>query len=43
MRIDNITDRQYVGSVIIADSNNRFFEPSPGRNYLLGLNAQLSF
>jgi iron complex outermembrane receptor protein len=43
VRIDNITDRQYVGSVIIADSNNRFFEPSPGRNYLLGLNAQLSF
>ena len=43
VRIDNITDRQYIGSVIIADSNNRFYEPSPGRNYLLGLNAQLSF
>ena len=42
-RIDNITDRQYIGSVIIADGNNRFYEPSPGRNYLLGLNAQLSF
>jgi iron complex outermembrane receptor protein len=43
VRVDNITDRQYIGSVIIADGNNRFFEPSPGRNYLLGLNAQLSF
>ena len=42
-RIDNITDRQYIGSVIIADGNNRFYEPSPGRNYLLGINAQLSF
>lgn len=42
-RIDNITDRKYVGSVIIADSNNRFFEPSPERNYLVGLSAQLSF
>ena len=42
-RIDNITDRRYVGSVIIADGNNRFYEPSPGRNYLLGLSAQVSF
>jgi iron complex outermembrane receptor protein len=42
-RIDNVTDRRYVGSVIIADGNNRFYEPSPGRNYLVGLSAQLSF
>jgi len=42
-RVDNITDRQYVGSVIVADSNNRFYEPSPRRNYLVGVNAQLSF
>jgi len=43
VRVDNATDRQYIGSVIIADGNNRFYEPSPGRNYLLGFNAQLSF
>ncbi len=42
-RIDNVTDRQYIGSVIIADGNNRFYEPAPGRNYLLGINAALSF
>jgi iron complex outermembrane receptor protein len=42
-RIDNVTDRRYTGSVIIADGNNRFYEPSPGRNYLVGLSAQLSF
>ena len=42
-RIDNITDRRYTGSVIIADGNNRFFEPSPGRNFLAGLTAQLDF
>ena len=42
-RIDNVTDRQYIGSVIVADGNGRFYEPAPGRNYLLGLNAQLSF
>ncbi len=43
VRIDNITDRQYVGSVIVADANSRFYEPSPGRNWLLGVNASLSF
>ncbi len=43
VRIDNITDRQYVGSVIVADANSRFYEPSPGRNWLLGANASLSF
>mgnify|MGYP006275111949 FL=1 len=43
VRMDNITNRPYVGSVIIADGNNRFFEPSPTRNYLIGANAQLQF
>lgn len=42
-RVDNVTDRQYIGSVIVADGNGRFYEPAPGRNYLLGINAQLSF
>ncbi len=42
-RIDNITNRQYVGSVIVADSNLRFYEPSPTRNYLVGVNAQWRF
>ena len=42
-RVDNVTARQYIGSVIVADGNGRFYEPAPGRNYLLGLNAQLSF
>ena len=42
-RVDNATNRQYVGSVIVADGNGRFYEPAPGRNYLLGFNAQLSF
>ena len=43
VRVDNITNRSYVGSVIIADSNQRFFEPSPTRNYLAGVNAQYRF
>ena len=31
LRIDNLTDRAYVGSVIVNESNSRFFEPEPGR------------
>ena len=43
VRVNNITNRSYVGSVIIADSNQRFYEPSPTRNYLAGVNAQFRF
>lgn len=31
LRIDNLTDRAYVGSVIVNESNSRYFEPAPGR------------
>jgi iron complex outermembrane receptor protein len=30
-RLDNLTDRRYVDSVIVNDSNSRWFEPDPGR------------
>ena len=43
VRVNNIFDRNYVGSVIVNDSNSRFFEPAPGRNWLLGVNASYSF
>jgi iron complex outermembrane receptor protein len=43
LRIDNLSDRRYAGSVIVADGNRRFYEPAPGRNYLLGVEASLSF
>ena len=43
LRIDNITDKRYIGSVIVADTNGRFYEPAPERNWLVGLSAQLSF
>lgn len=36
LRIDNLTDRRYAGSVIVNESNRRYFEPAPGRTYLLG-------
>ncbi len=43
VRVNNIFDRNYVGSVIVNDSNSRFFEPAPGRNWLLGINANYQF
>lgn len=43
VRVDNLTDRQHAGSVIVNDGNKRFFEPGPGRKLLLGLEAQRRF
>ena len=43
VRLDNIFDRQYVGSVIVGDSNNRFYESAPGRNWLAGVSARYAF
>ena len=43
LRVENIFDKQYIGSVRINDSNARYFEPSPGRNYLVGVNASYQF
>ena len=43
LRLDNVADRNYVGSVIVNDGNGRFFEPAPGRTWLLGVNAAYAF
>jgi iron complex outermembrane receptor protein len=43
VRIDNVTDRRYIGSVIVAETNGRFYEPAPGRNWLAGVSAQVAF
>lgn len=43
VRLDNIGDRQYAGSVIVNESNQRYFEPAPGRNFLVGLSASYSW
>jgi iron complex outermembrane receptor protein len=40
-RVDNLDDRRYFGSVIVNDGNGRYFEPAPGRTWLLG--AQLAY
>jgi iron complex outermembrane recepter protein len=40
-RIDNIANRTYVGSVIVDETNFRFFEPAPGRTAYIMFNAAL--
>jgi iron complex outermembrane recepter protein len=42
-RIDNLFDRQYFGSAIINESNGRYFEPAPGRNWSTGINVAYHF
>jgi iron complex outermembrane receptor protein len=41
--LDNLTGRRYAGSVIVNEGNRRFFEPAPGRAWVLGLNANYMF
>ncbi|HNV87359.1 MAG TPA: TonB-dependent receptor [Methylotenera sp.] len=43
VRIENIFDQEYVGSVRVADGNQRFYEAAPTRNWLLGLSAAYKF
>jgi iron complex outermembrane receptor protein len=40
-RLDNLANRAYVGSVIVDETNSRFFEPAPGRTALIMFNAAL--
>lgn len=42
-RVDNLFDRNYVGSVIVNEGNGRYFEPAPGRNYGGGATLSYSF
>ena len=43
LRVDNATDRNYAGSVIVNEGNSRFFEPALPRNWLVGLKARYEF
>jgi iron complex outermembrane recepter protein len=40
-RLDNLANRSYVGSVIVNETNSRFFEPAPGRTAYIMFNAAL--
>lgn len=43
VRLNNLLDKQYVGSLIVGDTNKRYYEAAPGRNWLLGASAQYQF
>ncbi|APY81270.1 TonB-dependent receptor PqqU [Salmonella enterica] len=42
-RVDNLFDKEYIGSVIVNESNGRYYEPAPGRNYGVGINLAWRF
>lgn len=43
LRIENMFDKEYIGSVRINDGNRLFYETGADRNYLLGLSATYQF
>lgn len=43
LRVENVFDKNYIGSVRVNDGNLRFFEPASDRNFLLSLNANYKF
>ncbi|MBK7472123.1 MAG: TonB-dependent receptor [Betaproteobacteria bacterium] len=43
VRVDNLADRRYAGSVIVGDANGRSFEPAPGRNWSAGITVISTF
>ncbi|WP_213687600.1 TonB-dependent receptor [Acinetobacter sp. WY4] len=42
-RVDNLFDKDYSGSVIVNESNSRFYEPAEGRNWSAGLSVTKEF
>lgn len=42
-RVDNVFDRRYAGSVIVNEGNGRFFEPAPGRTWVLKVAGSYAF
>ncbi len=43
VRLNNLLDKNYVGSVIVGDTNKRYYEAAPQRNWLIGASAQYQF
>jgi len=43
LRVNNIFDRDYVGSVIVGDTNRRYYEAAPGRQWIAGVSAEYTF
>jgi iron complex outermembrane recepter protein len=43
IRVDNVADKRYAGTVIVNEGNGRFFEPAPGRTWLATANVTFAF
>ena len=43
IRLNNLFDRRYVGSVIVGESSRRYYEAAPGRNWSAGFSATHRF
>ncbi len=43
VRLNNFTNVNYVGSVIVGDTNTRYFEPAATRNFLVGASFVVTF
>ncbi|RJG11168.1 TonB-dependent receptor family protein [Massilia cavernae] len=43
VRVNNLFDRSYVGSLIVGDTNKRYYEAAPGRNWMAGASAEYTF
>jgi iron complex outermembrane receptor protein len=43
LRLNNLLDRKYVGSVIVGDANKRYYEAAPGRQWTAGFTAEYRF
>jgi iron complex outermembrane receptor protein len=43
VRVNNIANVDYVGSVIVGDTNGRYYEPAPGRNWMAGASVTVAF
>jgi len=41
VRVNNLLDNPYVGSVIVNEANGRYYEPAPGRALLAGVDLRL--
>jgi iron complex outermembrane receptor protein len=43
LRLNNVFDRSYIGSVIVGDANKRYYEAATGRQWIAGFTAEYNF
>ena len=43
LRLNNVFDRGYIGSVIVGDANKRYYEAAPGRQWMAGFTTEYQF